>query len=138
MSTKKYIFRFFLYSLICFLFLYANIILVPPVQNPKDFGDLNVLGAFLELFMFCGIHLIPFYLICIKKISNMKFTFFLLNFSIIILFNQLILFAITDFILTGIVSIENFSKYLLNLFWIQSCVFIVCFFIKQIYYKIRG
>lgn len=133
MSTKKYIFRFFLNSLLWCLIYFSTELLTPSVPKPESFGDINMLGFYVASIMFSGFHLIPFYLIFIKNISN-KLNFFLINTVIIIIFNPM---SWLSFILTDSSNFE-IKQFLLEISYttiIHISVFIICFFIKQIYFK---
>ncbi|MBF0714969.1 hypothetical protein [Gemelliphila palaticanis] len=135
MNTKKYIFRFFLNSLLWYLFYYITEIISPDKPNPKDFGDLNMMGFILGTIMICGIHLIPFYLILIKNTYNNKLKFFILNIFIIVIFNPLSWIALSGNSNSKFETFKNFLVATTYISPIHVIIFIICFFIKHIYFK---
>lgn len=134
MRIKKYVLLFIVNSFLWFLLYWATEVVAPDKSQPTGIWDLNMNGFILGLILFFGIHLIPFYLVCIKNISGNKLKFFLLNLSLIIVFNPLVWLTILNIqdSLSNVFSTESLIIYLIHGF-----VFTIIFFIKNIYYKTK-
>lgn len=134
MKIKKYILLFTLNSFLWCLLYFLTEITTPDKPNPEGIWDLNMNGFLLALAMFFGVHLIPLYLFCIKKIYNNKFKFFLLNFFMIVVLNPMVWLSILIYKTT---LFDLLSTSFLLMFLIHSFIFTIIFFIKQLYYKIN-
>lgn len=137
MKTKKYILLFMLNSFIWFLLYFLTEVITPAAPNPEGIWDLNMNGFVLALFMLYGIHLIPFYLLCIKNIKTDIIKFFLLNITCIIIFHP---FIWIDILTIGMNTLSTVLSSLTIYFYVSlmhTFIFFVCFFIKKIYYKLR-
>lgn len=135
MNSRRYIFRFFLNSLLWYLFCYITEIISPDKTNPQGIWDVNMITFILGISIFFGIHLIPFYLISIKNIYNNKLKFFIINIFIIIIFNPLTWIRLYKNISYKFEISKQFLSIVLLTTIIHIIVFIICFFIKQIYFK---
>lgn len=137
MKTKKYVLLFILNSFLWLLLCFSTEIISPSSPNPKGIWDLNMTGFIVGLGMFFGVYLIPFYLLCIKKISDRKIQFFLLNFLMIIIFNPLVWMTINNILTTEVTLSGQFSREFLLIYLVHISIFIIIYSIKQLYYKKR-
>lgn len=138
MQTKKYVFLFILNSFLWFLLYCMTVIISPTIPNPEGIWDTNIAGFFLALAMALGIHLIPFYLLCIKNVKTAITNFFFLNITHILIWNPLIWINIFKI---GIPDSSNTTPSILGYLFtsfIHTIIFSICFFIKKLYYKLRG
>lgn len=137
MKTKKYVLLFILNSFLWFLLYWTTEVITPNEPNPTGIWDLNMNGFIVGLVLLFGIHLIPFYLLCIKNIKTNLFNFFLLNIALIFICSPLMWLLLTLPDIKETETLLMHIKFFMQCLLLQTAIFFICFFIKKLYYKLR-